>query len=119
MFLIVITDPANVATLDRELVRRLNARHEQMYILVEDSPLTNNKLLKHSVDDMSDHVRLPHYFRANKKVAKAEEDYRNELYGKIQKNLRHFGIVSTFVDGKDRAIPQVFKMLEEQKHVRR
>ena len=119
MFLIVITDPTNATTIDRELIRRLNARHEQMYIIINDSPLTNRLLLDGSVNDMGDNVRLPHYFRANKKIAKAEESYRNALHEKIVKSLRHYGIVSTFVDGTDRAIPDIFKMLEEQKHVRR
>lgn len=119
MFLIVITDPNSAATIDRNLVRRLNARHEQMYILVEDSPLTNKSLLGENVNDMSDHVRLPHYFRANKKIAAAEEDYRRQLYDKIQKGLRRFGVVSTIVDSTEHAIPRIFKMLEEQKHVRR
>lgn len=119
MFLIVITDPTNAATVDRELIRRLNARHEQMYIMINDSPLTNRLLLDDNVNDMGDNVRLPHYFRANKKIAKAEENYRNVLCEKILKSLRHYGIVSTFVDGTDRAIPCIFKMLEEQKHVRR
>lgn len=119
MFLIVITDPNSAATLDRNLVRRLNARHEQMYILVEDSPLTNKSLLDKDVNDMNDHVRLPHYFRANKKIAAAEEEYRKSLTEKIQKGLHRFGVVSTTVPSSEKAIPMIFKMLEEQKRVRR
>ena len=119
MFLIVITDPNSAATLDRNLVRRLNARHEQIYILVEDSPLTNKSLLNSDVNDMNDGVRLPHYFRANKKIAAAEEEYRKSLAEKIQKGLHRFGVVSTTVPSSEKAIPMIFKMLEEQKRVRR
>ena len=119
MFLIVITDPSSAATLDRDLVRRLNARHEQMYVLIEDSPLSNRLLLGDDAADLSDGVRLPHYFRANKKIAKAETEFRETINGKIQKGLHRFGIVSTLVDGTDHAIPRIFTMLEEQRHVRR
>ena len=119
MFLIVITDPSSAATLDRDLVRRLNARHEQMYIMIEDSPLCNKKMLDEDMVDMSEELRLPHYFRANKKIATAEEEFRAGLYEKIQKGLRHFGIVSTVVDGSEHAIPRIFTMLEEQRRVRR
>ena len=119
MFLIVITDPASAATLDRELVRRLSVRHEQMFILVEDSPVTNKMLLRKDVDDINEHIRLPHYFRANKKIAKSEANFRMLLTTKIQKSLHHLGVVSTIVDSSDHAVPQIFKMLEEQKHVRR
>ncbi len=68
---------------------------------------------------MNDHVRLPHYFRANKKIAAAEEEYRKSLTEKIQKGLHRFGVVSTTVPGSEKAIPMIFKMLEEQKRVRR
>lgn len=119
MFLIVITDPSSAATLDRDLVRRLNVRHEQMYVLIEDSPLSNRLLLGDDAADLSDGVRLPHYFRANKKIAKAETEFRETINGKIQKGLHRFGIVSTLVDGTDHAIPRIFTMLEEQRHVRR
>ena len=119
MFLIVITDPTSAATLDRELVRRLNVRHEQMYILVEDSPITNRMFLNQDASDLNEHVRLPHYFRANKKVAKSEEEFRKTLTTKIQKGLYRLGVVSTTVDSSERAVTQIFKMLEEQKHVRR
>ncbi len=119
MFLIIITDPSSAATLDRDLVRRLNARHEQMYILVEDSPLSNKLLLDEDAADMNEDVRLPHYFRANKKIAEAEEEFRASINEKIQKGLRRFGIVSTFVDSTEHAIPRIFTMLEEQRRVRR
>jgi hypothetical protein len=119
MFLIVITDPTSAAMLDRELVRRLNVRHEQMFILIEDSPVTNKKLLGNDASDINDLIRLPHYFRANKKIAKAEDDFRKILTSKIQKGLYRLGVVSTTVDSTEHAVPQIFKMLEEQKHVRR
>ena len=90
-----------------------------MFILIEDSPVTNKKLLSGDASDINEHIRLPHYFRANKKIAKAEEDFRNILTTKIQKGLYRLGVVSTTVDSSEHAVPQIFKMLEEQKHVRR
>lgn len=119
MFLIVITDPANAATVNREIIRRLNARHEQMYILVEDSPMTNSMIANDTVNDIDGDVRLPHYFRANKKIAAAETQFRANQKELIAKGLRRFGIVSCSVDGTNNAIPRIFQMLEEQKHVRK
>ena len=119
MFLIIITDPATAGTIDRDLVRRLNARHEQMLIMVEDSPITNKAILDDDASDLVEHVRLPHYFRASKKIAEAEAEFHKELTDKVRKSLYHMGVVSTTVDSVDHAIPQIFRMLEEQKHVRR
>ena len=119
MFIIVITDPTSAATVNRELIRRLNARHEQMYILIEDSPMTNNLISGQSVNDIEGDIRLPHYFRTNKKIAAAETQFRANQRELIAKGLRRFGIVSCSIDSTDHAIPRIFQMLEEQKHVRR
>ena len=119
MFVIVITDPSSAATANRELIRRLNARHEQMYIMVEDSPMTNNIISEQIVNDIDGDVRLSHYFRTNKKIAAAETQFRSNQKELIAKGLRRFGIVSCSVDSTDNAIPRIFQMLEEQRHVRR
>ncbi len=119
LFIIVITDPDNAETIDSEIIRKLNARHEQMYIMIEDSPMTNELLFDKDVFDNESKVRLPQYYRKNKKLAKAEKDYREAQKERIRKALRHFHIASTFVDSTDHAIPAIVKMLEEQKHARR
>ena len=85
LFLIVITDPASVASLNVNYVRRLGARHEQMFILVEDSPLTNKVLFKHDARDMDGNLRLPLFLRNNKGVAKAEERCRKSR-GNLPRN---------------------------------
>lgn len=119
LFIIVITDPDNAETIDSEIIRKLNARHEQMYVLVEDSPMTNSALQKEEMRDIEGKVRLPRFYRKNKMLAKAEKDYRDAQKIKIKKALHHFRIASAFVDGSDHAIPAIVRMLEEQKHARR
>lgn len=119
LFIIVITDPDNAETIDSEIIRKLNARHEQMYIMIEDSPITNPLFRHKEMRDIGGQVRLPQFYRSDKKLIKAEKDYRAAQKVKIQKALRHFRIASTFVDGTNHAIPAIVKLLEEQKHARR
>lgn len=119
LFLIIITDPASVASLNVNYVRRLGVRHEQMFILVEDSPLTNRELYKKDARDLDGYVRLPLFYRNNKSLAKAEEAFRKTQRDNIRRNLRRYGVVCSFVDSSDHAIPRIFEMLEEQKHVRK
>ena len=119
LFIIVITDPDNAETIDSEIIRKLNARHEQMYVMIEDSPITNPSFRKKDVYDIEGRVRLPQFYRNDKKLAKAEANYRAAQKIKIQKALRRFRIASTFVDSTDHAIPAIVKLLEEQKHARR
>ena len=119
LFIVVITDPDGAETIDSEIIRKLNSRHEQMYIMIEDSPMTNEALYHDEVRDIDGKVRLPQFYRKNKKLAKAEKDYRDAQKVKIQKALRHFRIASSFIGSSDNAIPAIVRMLEEQKHARR
>ena len=119
MFIIVITDPDSAETIDSEIIRKLNARHEQMYILIEDSPITNAMFYENDARDIDGRVRVPHFYRRDKKLAKAENEYRKNQQEKIKKVLRHFRIVSASVSGTNDAIPAIVRMLEEQKHEKR
>ena len=119
LFIVVITDPDSAETIDSEVIRKLNARHEQMYILVDDSPMTNDLLHEKRVCDIDGKVLLSKFYRKDKQLAKAEKDYREAQKVKIKKALHHFRIASAFVDSTDHAIPAIVRMVEEQKHARR
>lgn len=118
-FMIIISDAENVSQIDTELIRRLHARNEIMLIVVEDSPLSNEKLFDYDTVDIDGRMRLSRFFRENKKIARAEAEYREAQRVGIRKTLRRLGIVCCFVDSVNHAIPRIIGMLEEQKHVRR
>ena len=118
-FMLIISDAEGVSKIDTELVRKLHARHEIMFIIVEDSPMTNATLFGFDAVDINGKMRLSRYFRENKKIAKAEAEYREAQRIGIRKTLRRMGIVCCFVDSTNHAIPRIIAMLEEQKHVRR
>ncbi len=89
-----------------------------MFCVVEDAPVTSKLLQKNEVRDIEKDVRLPRFFRTDTRLAKSEEAYREAQRQVIKRTLRHYGIVSCFVDGSDHAIPRIIQMLEEQKHAR-
>ena len=117
-FMIILSDADGVSRIDTELIRKLHARHEIMFIVIEDSPLTNNVLFDSNVIDLDGEIRLSKYFRKNKKIASAENEFREAQRIGIRKSLRRMGIVCSFIDSVDHAIPRIVAMLEEQKHVR-
>lgn len=118
-FMLIISDADSVSRIDTELVRKLHARHEIMFIIVEDSPMTNELLFDYDTVDLDGKMRLSRYFRKNKKIAEAEAQYREAQRVGITKTLRRMGIVCSFIDSVNHAIPRIIKMLEEQKRVRR
>ncbi|MBR5419115.1 DUF58 domain-containing protein [Candidatus Saccharibacteria bacterium] len=117
-FMIILSDAEGVGRIDTELVRKLHARHEIMFIAIEDSPMTNSVLYNTEAIDIDGDVHLSKYFRKSKKIIKAENDYREAQRIGIRKSLRRMGVVCSFIDSVDHAIPRIVAMLEEQKHVR-
>lgn len=119
MFLIIITDTYGASELSSDILRRLRVRHELMVITIDDSEMTNQELVGSEVRDIIDGSRLPAFLRKNRNLKKAETKMREELGGQIKHGLKKLGICSCAISGTDTAVPEIFKMLEEQKHVRR
>ncbi len=119
MFLIIITDMYGAASLPQDIIRRLRVRHEQMVIMIEDSELTNPTLVNSEVRDITEDLRIPAFMRKNRSLKNAEAKMRETIKTNTKHDLRRLGICSCTIDSNEHVIPAIFKMLEEQKHVKR
>lgn len=119
MFLIIITDDFGAANLSPEILRRLQVRHEQMVVMIEDSSLTNPSIANAKAYDITKNLRLPSYIRKNRKLRQAEVKLRESMHQNTAHDLKRMGIFNCSIDSIDSTIPKLFKMLEERKHVRR
>ena len=118
MFLFAICDTDDAAHLDYEILHKITARHEVIFIIIEDMPLTSNAILTGEFRDLGDGAKLPRFIRNNKKLTKAEEQYRRQQKMAITLKMRKAHVLNCFVDGKENAIPQIINVLEEQKRVK-
>lgn len=119
MFLFIITDAYNASQISQDILRRLRVRHEIMVISVEDSNITNASFFKNEVRDIVNNARIPAFLRKNRKLKDAEATMRKKVEQSNSKNFRHLGICSSVLSSTDTAVQDIFKMLEEQKHVRK
>lgn len=118
MFLFIITDVHGGLRISEDLLRRLRVRHEIMVIMVEDISFTDTKYKNETAVDITDNTSLPRFMRTNRKLKKAEELLREENLKNASHRFKRLGIMSCHVYDTDHLIPEIFKMLEEQKHVR-
>ena len=119
MFLFIITDGFGAANISESMLKRLRARHEIMMIMIEDSYLTNQDLKHSETQDVTADLRLSQFYRYDRKLREAEEKMRTNLKKKTMHDLKRLGICSCSITSSEVVVPEVFKMLEEQKHVRR
>lgn len=118
MFLFIITDVHGALEISEDLLRRLRVRHEIMTIMVEDISFTDNRFKNDTAIDITDNTSLPRFLRTNRKLKKAEELLREENLKNATHRLKKLGIMNCHIYDTEHAIPEIFKMLEEQKHVR-
>lgn len=119
MFLFIVTDVHGALEISEDLLRRLRVRHEIMTIMVEDISFTDDKFKNSNAIDVTDNTSLPRFMRTNRKLKKAEELLREENLKNATHRFKKLGIMSCRIYDTDHAIPEIFKMLEEQKHARR
>ncbi len=118
-FVFAICDTTSAANLDYAILHKVTARHDVIFIIIEDMPLTSTKTKKRELCDLEDGVKLPLFIRHNKKLAKAEENFREQQKKDIVAKLRQARVMNCFVDSKANAIPQILTVLEEQKRAHR
>jgi uncharacterized protein (DUF58 family) len=119
MFIFIITDVHGAMQINEDLLRRLRVRHEQMVMMVEDINYTSPKFSNKDAVDITNGNTLPRFMRKNRKLRQAEEKLREENQEKVARELKRLGIMSCFLSDTDKAIPEIFKMLEAERHVRR
>lgn len=118
MFLFIITDVHGVMQVSEDVLRRLRVRHEQMVIMIDDAPFSSPKIARKEALDVTKNAVLPHYLRKSRRLRHAEEKLREDNLNKVTHELGRLGITSCHLENTDKAIPEIFKMLEAKKHVR-
>ncbi len=118
MFLFIITDVHGTLQISEDILRRLRVRHELMTIMIEDVSFTDEKYKNNVVKDITDNSSLPRFLRTDRKLRKAEATMRENDINRASHSLKKLGIMNCHIYDTDHAIPEIFKMLEEQKHVR-
>ncbi len=118
MFIFIITDVHGAMQISEDLLRRLRVRHEQMVMMVEDASFTEAKFAGSDARDITNDTILPRFMRKDRKLRQAEASMREENLNKVTHELKRLGIMSCHLNGTDKAIPEIFKMLEAEKHAR-
>jgi uncharacterized protein (DUF58 family) len=118
MILIVISDTIDIDDAQLLTLKRLRAQHEIMFVSIEDFDPADPKYLQTNIYDIQEPVLLPHFVRANKKLySQTQKLYRDRL-DRNHHTLQRLGISSVQVASEKDVIPQLFLLLEKQRHAK-
>lgn len=119
MMLIIISDNIQFAGAEEQLLKRLQAQHELMFIALDDLNPSADEWNTHDVYDVDRTVSLPPYLRAQKAVKAAYEESVKDHIATATHLLSRLGIASVRVKAEDEIITQIVRLLERQKRGRR
>ena len=119
MMLIIISDNLQFAAAQEQLLRRLDAQHELMFIAVDDVDPDDPQWNTRELYDVDTPAVLPKFIRTQKAVADAYQHYVQEQWKKTNHTLDRLRISSVRVASESDVIAQMVRLLEKQKHARR
>ncbi len=114
-FLIVISDDDQITPEINQLLRRLRAQHEILWLSLASA----SGLQPSAVYDIDDKAVLPYFLRSNKLVKEAWDKQTALDSGEFDKKLSRLGIFAESISNEPEVVGQIFRLLERQKHARR
>lgn len=119
MMLIIISDNLHFVPEQEQLLRRLGAQHELMFIAVDDVDPDDPKWNTRDLYDVNAPVTMPKFIRTQKKVEEAYQKYVHDQWQATNHILDRLKIASVRIQSEDEVIMQIVRLLEKHKHARR
>ncbi|MDO4780777.1 MAG: DUF58 domain-containing protein [Candidatus Saccharibacteria bacterium] len=115
MMLVVISDDGDMTPAHQDILRRLRAQHEVLWLSIGDA----SGLDETEYVDIDGVAALPHSVRMNAALRQA---YAADEAARLQqksKALERLGIINERITGDETVVSGLFKALERQKHAAR
>lgn len=119
LMLIIISDNLQFAAAQEQLLRRLGAQHELMFIAIDDLDPNDDDWNDRNLYDVERPTPLPRYIRSQKAIENAYQTFVHTQWDIANRTLEHLRISSVRIKSEDDVIPQIIRLLEKQKHARR
>lgn len=120
MMLIIISDSLHLIAAQEQLLRRLAAQHELLFITIDDLDPDDSTWSRRELYDVNDpSILLPRYIRSQKQVDDAYRASVKKQWQQTYRLLEAIRISSIRLESEAQVIPQLVRLLEKHKHARR
>ena len=118
MIIITITDPESLESVSDNTLRRLNVRHEQLCIIINDSTTANPILKNSNVFEVNSSAIIPNFIRLNPKFQAEESESSKKYLDSLSQRLNKNHIANTIIDSESESIANIIKLLEKKRRAR-
>jgi uncharacterized protein (DUF58 family) len=118
MMLVVISDNLQFAAAQEQLLRRLSAQHELLFIAIDDLDPSADNWNNRGIFDVEQPTALPSYVRRQKNVEKAYQSMLKREQSRSHRTLEHIRVSNIRIGSEKEVVNQVVRLLEEHKHAK-
>jgi uncharacterized protein (DUF58 family) len=119
MLLVVISDNLQFASAQEQLLRRLAAQHELLFIAIDDLDPNDTEWNNRWLYDVDLPTALPTFIRRQKNVETAYKALVHREWQQSNRTLEHIRTSSIRIDSEDKVVNQIIRLLEKHKHAHR
>jgi uncharacterized protein (DUF58 family) len=119
MMLIVISDNLQFAEAQEQLLRRLGAQHELIFIAIDDLDPSADNWNNRGLYDVDEPSVLPLFVRRQKGVEHAYQVFLQKERLRAYRTLKHIQISSIRINNEEEVVNKIVRLLEDHKHAKR
>ncbi|HWJ68175.1 MAG TPA: DUF58 domain-containing protein [Nocardioides sp.] len=117
--LVVVSDETAISEAAADLLRRLTAQHEVLFLTMGDLDPTAPTVFDRRLVDVDTAAEVPGWLRHDRQLRAELADLVGQQEQQLRRRLDQLGVVHERVRDTDSAITAVFRLLERQRHARR
>lgn len=110
MIMFIVTDVQGVADIPEQLLKQLRVMHDILVVCVDDADIEGKR-----VYNMKDDTYLPEFFSEDKKIARNEKKYRQQIIDKCTDKMNRLGITFKTIDSSEDMDEKIAEMLNRHR----
>lgn len=117
--LVLISDETSVSDASADLLRRLSAQHEVLFLTIGDLDPTLPAVATRRLVDVDTSAEVPGWLRHDARLREQYATLVSSEEQRLRRRLEQLGVVHEQVRDTESAITAVFRLLERHRHARR
>lgn len=117
--LVVVSDETSISTESADLLRRLTAQHEVLFLTLGDLDPTQPAVADRRLVDVDTAAEVPGWLRHDRVLRRELAELLSSEEQQLRRRLEQLGVVHERVHNTESAISAVFRLLERHRHARR
>lgn len=118
MILVIISDNVHFSNIEIQLLKRLGAQHEILFIAIDDLSPSDKKWINYELREVAVPTLIPQFIRQKNSIEQLYAQHLKDKWEETDKILKRNRIGSIRIASESKVINKIIYLLEAHKHAR-